>query len=43
MSRILMVVPTASETTKQSIERPIPIRAGVWRFMSACRAGGKIG
>jgi len=29
--RVFIVVPTASETAKQSIERPIPMMAGVRR------------
>jgi hypothetical protein len=41
ISRVFVVVPMASETAKQSIERPIPIRAGVRRSMSACRVGGE--
>jgi hypothetical protein len=29
ISRVFVVVPIASETAKQSIERPMPMRAGV--------------
>jgi hypothetical protein len=35
MSRVFVVVPIASETAKQSIERPMPIRAGVRRSIFA--------
>jgi hypothetical protein len=42
MSRVFVVVPIASETAKQSIERPMPIRAGVRRSICACMVSREI-